>query len=113
VAAQRKSWVPIVMLLGIVGLVLGGVFTVRASNYDPNVVKCGEEVMSQGDTCIGVGGDSDQGTGSYDEVKADQESNHQVDQIVGPIALGLGGLFLVLGVVGIVARRRALSRMTS
>jgi hypothetical protein len=113
VAARRNNWVPIVMLLAIVSLVLGAVFTGRANTYDPDVVKCGDEVMSQGDTCLGIGGDSNEGTGSYDEVKADQDSNHEVDQIVGPVGLGAGGVLLILGIALIVARRRALARLTS
>ena len=112
-AAQQKNWVPIVMLVAIAGLLLGGLFTYRASTYDPSVVKCGDEVMAQGDTCVAYGGDSDTGTGSYDEVKADQDASNRVNQIVGPIALGVGGLFLVIGIAGIVVRRRALSRMSS
>jgi hypothetical protein len=97
------------IVLGVICLVvallafgLGALERSRVNNYDPNVIHCGDDVMSPGDTCLDFGGD---GGGDYAQMREQHEANHEssqniarVSMIVAPVALVLAVLFLALGI---------------
>ncbi|MEU6748467.1 hypothetical protein ABZ914_19800 [Spirillospora sp. NPDC046719] len=85
-----KNW-----LYGVLGLVLGiGLFVGGLSSMPGGTVKCGERVMSPGDTCTTLrkGRATHR---SYDEQKSKDGREAVIMMIVGPLlAVGCGVLFL-------------------
>ncbi|MEU9016332.1 hypothetical protein [Actinomadura sp. NPDC048394] len=85
-----KNW-----LYGVLGLVLGiGLFVGGLASMPGDTVKCGERVMSPGDTCTTIrkGRATDR---SYDEQKSKDGREAVIMMIVGPLlAIGCGVLFL-------------------
>ncbi|MGI5323271.1 hypothetical protein [Actinomadura nitritigenes] len=82
-------------LYGVLGLVLGiGLFVGGVSSMPGGTVKCGERVMSPGDTCTTLrkGRATHR---SYDEQKSKDGREAIIMMIVGPLlAVGCGVLFL-------------------
>ncbi|WP_433141528.1 hypothetical protein ACQPZ8_43995 [Actinomadura nitritigenes] len=85
-----KNW-----LYGVLGIVLGiGLFVGGLSSMPGGTVKCGERVMSPGDTCTTLrkGRATHR---SYDEQKSKDGREAVIMMIVGPLlAVGCGVLFL-------------------
>jgi hypothetical protein len=85
-----KNW-----LYGVLGLVLGiGLFVGGLASMPGDTVKCGERVMSPGDTCTTIrkGRATDR---SYDEQKSKDGREAVIMMIIGPLlAIGCGVLFL-------------------
>ncbi|HEU5024074.1 MAG TPA: hypothetical protein VFV01_04050 [Spirillospora sp.] len=85
-----KNW-----LYGVLGLVLGiGLFAGGVASMPGDTVKCGERVMSPGDTCTTIrkGRATDR---SYDEQKSKDGREAVIMMIVGPLlAIGCGVVFL-------------------
>ncbi|QKG25144.1 hypothetical protein [Actinomadura verrucosospora] len=85
-----KNW-----LYGVLGLVLGiGLFIGGVSSMPGGTVKCGERVMSPGDSCTTIrkGRATNQ---SYDEQKSKDGREAVIMMIVGPLlAIGCGVVFL-------------------
>ncbi|MBO2456792.1 hypothetical protein [Actinomadura violacea] len=82
-------------LYGVLGLVLGiGLFIGGVSSLPGGTVKCGERVMSPGDSCTTIrkGRATDR---SYDEQKSKDGREAVIMMIVGPLlAIGCGVVFL-------------------
>jgi hypothetical protein len=85
-----KNW-----LYGVLGIVLGiGLFVGGVSSMPGGTVKCGERVISPGDTCTTLrkGRATHR---SYDEQKSKDGREAVIMMIVGPLlAVGCGVLFL-------------------
>ncbi|WP_202124345.1 hypothetical protein [Actinomadura physcomitrii] len=85
-----KNW-----LYGVLGLVLGiGLFAGGLASMPGGTVKCGERVMSPGDTCTTLRNGRATNR-SYDEQKSKDGREAVIMMIVGPLlAIGCGVLFL-------------------
>jgi hypothetical protein len=118
---EPGSWA---MMLGVLCLIVallaygfGAWQRSRANSYDPEVVRCGEDVMSPGDTCLNFGGG---GGGDYAQMRERQEATREAAQnfsrtgmrVVRP-ALVSGVVLLALGVVELRIRKRTLARRRS
>ena len=89
------------LVVGLIALGFGLLSSRRVANYDPNVVYCGDDVMTRDHVCLDFSGD---GGGSYREVflyqKANNETNKtiaRVGMLAGPALLGLALLLFVVG----------------
>jgi hypothetical protein len=83
------------LLYGVLGLVLGiGLFVGGLSSMPSGEVKCGERVMSPGDTCTTIRNGRATNR-SYDEQKSKDGREGVIMMIVGPLlAIGCGVVFL-------------------
>ena len=51
----------LVLVAGLLGVAIGGFFALAApSKPDPDNVRCGDDIMAPGDTCIAFGGGPDE-----------------------------------------------------
>ena len=112
------TWVSFAGILALiaafVAFAVGGFFVWAApSDPDPDVVRCGDDVMRPGDTCLAFGGDpDDEGIdegGDYGEMRADRERQaRRHDDAhgsasaafhIGAILLPVAVLLVVVGLV--------------
>jgi hypothetical protein len=112
------TWVSFAGILALiaafVAFAVGGFFVWAApSDPDPDLVRCGEDVMRPGDTCLAFGGDpDDEGIdegGDYGEMRADRERQaRRYDDAhgsasaafhIGAILLPVAFLLVVVGLV--------------
>ena len=99
------------LVVALLAFGLGALQQSRNERYDPSEVRCGEDLMSPGDVCIAYG----DGGGDYNEVRAEQEANHEtslrIASISPMVAIGAAALAVLLFVVGFVklSRRRTTS----
>jgi hypothetical protein len=82
---------------GVLGLILGGALIIFGVVTSNRAVTCGEQAMKPGDTCVSVTG----GTGT------DYDAQHAKDERRGLLAMGAGGVLVVLGglAIGVQIRR--------
>ncbi|HEU5379297.1 MAG TPA: hypothetical protein VFV38_28070 [Ktedonobacteraceae bacterium] len=85
------------ILTGIFCIILGGLFIIVGIGTlsQPNTVTCGDQTMSQGDTCEQFSGGSYDGSRDYDQ---QQQSNQgtAVAEILGGLLFLAGGIFVLL-----------------
>lgn len=104
----------ILLIVALLAFGLGVLQQSRAERYDPNVVRCGDDIMSRGDTCLDFSGD---GGGDYDEMQAQQDANNEtgtsvgrISLIVAPVTLALAVLLFAVGIGKRVSQRNATRR---
>jgi hypothetical protein len=85
------------IVLGLISLLLAGHTVYRTLTYQPDVVWCGNEIMTRNEECIDFSGKTASGT--YEEMRARQERSHASSSywIIG--AGGVGSLLLSSGLV--------------
>lgn len=103
----------VALAAGLLALAVGGFFAhAGPSAQDPDNVRCGDDIMERGDTCLAFGGGPDEG-GSYDEV-ADQQRRkartHRISHQRSSTAFRTGGALVAVAlglyVIGFVALKR-------
>ena len=103
----------VLLVMGLLGLAAGALFAnIGPSDPDLDEVRCGDDVMARGDTCIVFGGGPEDG-GSYEEV-ADQQRGqartHAANHRRASVALRTGGFLLAASLVLYVAGYATLAR---
>lgn len=89
--ASRGSWL---RPLGGVALLFGGIFFMIGYTADPEAgPTCNSTKMERGDTCVEIKGESRTEL-SYDDVKAEQESDQSNMYWAAPLAVAGGGTLI-------------------
>jgi hypothetical protein len=99
--------------VGVLALAASAFFAhVGPSEPDPDTVRCGDEVMRRGDTCIAFGGVEGDGGDYADmaEQQADQGRTHRANHDRASTTFRVGGALLAIGVVLYVAATLTLTR---